>query len=167
GNNSLIANYGKRINRPNFQMLNPFISPLDKFTYYSGNPFLEPVFNHIYELSYQYKSIFSVGLNYTFAKDNISETIQIKDGIYYSQPGNIGKSEFFTMNLNAQSQLFKWWSANIYNEITYAKFKSQLFTENLESSGTYWFFSLNNSFKVNKGWSAEISGSYQTNIVSA
>lgn len=167
GNNSLIANYGKRINRPNFQMLNPFISPLDKFTYYSGNPFLEPVFNHIYELSYQYKSIFSVGLNYTFAKDNISETIQIKDGIYYSQPGNIGKSEFFTMNLNAQSQLFKWWSANIYNEITYAKFKSQLFTENLESSGTYWFFSLNNSFKFNKGWSAEISGSYQTNIVSA
>lgn len=165
GVNSLAANYGKRVNRPYFQMLNPFISPLDKFTYYLGNPFLNPVFTNTYELSYYYKSAFSATFNYSYAKDNITETIQIRDGIYYSQPGNIGKSEYLSLNLNAQLPFFKWWSANVYNEITHAKFQSQLFTEKLESSGTYWIFSLNNSFKFKKGWSAEISGHYQTDIV--
>lgn len=167
GNNSLVINYGKRINRPNFQMLNPFISPLDKFTYYSGNPYLKPVFTNNYELSYRYKSIFSGTLSYTHSKDDITETIQIKDGIYYSQPGNIGKSEFLSANVNAQLDFFKWWSANAYSEILYSKFKSKLFTEDLATSGTFWYFSLNNSLKFEQGWSAEISGTYQTDYVSA
>lgn len=166
-NNSLAINYGKRINRPYFQMLNPFISPLDKFTFYSGNPFLNPVLTDNYELSYIYKNIFSATLNYSYSKDEITETIQIQDGIYYSQPGNIGKSKLFSMNVSAQLSFSEWWSVNAYNEITHAKFKSRLFMDELQSSGTFWVFSLNNSFKFEKGWSAEISGMYQTDIVNA
>ena len=167
GNNQLVANYGRRINRPYFQDLNPFISPLDKFTFYSGNPFLNPSFANNYELSYRYKGMFSTTLSYGSSKDDINETIEINDGIYYSRPGNIGKSEFFSINANLQLTLTQWWSANAYNELTHSKFKSQLYTEELNSSGTFWFFSMNNSFKFNKGWSAELSGTYQTDIVSA
>nr|WP_162128291.1 outer membrane beta-barrel protein [Flavobacterium phycosphaerae] len=58
GNNQLVLNYGRRINRPYFQDLNPFVSPLDKFTFYSGNPFLNPSFANNYELSYRYKGFF-------------------------------------------------------------------------------------------------------------
>ncbi|OBX25130.1 outer membrane beta-barrel family protein [Gelidibacter algens] len=165
--NSLVMNYGKRINRPFFQMLNPFIRPLDKFTFYLGNPFLEPIFTDTYELSYRYKDIFSTTLNYTFSKNDIAETIKIEEGIYFSQPANIGTSEFFTINMNAQLQFFKWWSASAYNEITHAKFKGQLFTEDFTSSGTFWYVSLNNSLKFEKGWSAEISGTYHTDITNA
>ncbi|RZJ30436.1 MAG: TonB-dependent receptor, partial [Flavobacterium sp.] len=46
GNNQLVTSYGKRINRPYYEDLNPFISPLDKFTFYSGNPYLNPSFAH-------------------------------------------------------------------------------------------------------------------------
>lgn len=167
GDNSLVLNYSKRINRPNFQYLNPFVRPLDKFTFYSGNPFLNPSFINNYELSYRYKSTFATTLSYSRFIDDINETIQINDGIYYSQPGNIGTSEFFTFNINAQFNLAKWWSTNAYSDITHAKFNSQLFTEKLVSSGTFWQFTINNSFKWQKGWSAEVSGSYQTDIVNA
>lgn len=167
GNNQLVMNYGRRINRPYFQDLNPFISPLDKFTFYSGNPFLNPSFVSTYELSYRYKGLFSTTVSYGSSKDDINETIEINNGIYYSRPGNIGKIETFSWNANIQLTLAPWWSANAYNEVTYSKYTSKLYTEDLKSSGTYWYFSMNNSFKLQKGWSAEVSGTYQTDIVSA
>ncbi|MFN8275331.1 MAG: TonB-dependent receptor, partial [Flavobacteriaceae bacterium] len=62
GNHLISVNYGRRINRPYFQDLNPFVSPLDKFTFYAGNPYLNPSFANNYELSYRYKGIFSTTL---------------------------------------------------------------------------------------------------------
>lgn len=167
GNNQLVVNYGRRINRPYFQDLNPFISPLDKFTFYSGNPFLNPSFANNYELSYRYKGMLSTTLSYGSSKDDINETIEINDGIYYSRPGNIGKSEFFSLNANLQLPFTRWWSANAYSEVTHTRFKSKLYTEDLNTSGTFWYFSMNNSFKFNNGWSAELSGTYQTDMVSS
>ena len=45
GNHQLGLNYGKRVNRPDYQSLNPFTYPLDRFTFYAGNPFLKPTFS--------------------------------------------------------------------------------------------------------------------------
>jgi hypothetical protein len=167
GDNQLVINYGRRINRPYFQDLNPFVSPLDKFTFYSGNPFLNPSFANNYELSYRYKGIFSTTMSYGSSKDEINETIEINDDIYYSRPGNIGKSEIFSLNMNAEIPFAKWWTANVYTEVTHARYVSELYTEDLRSSGTFWYFMMNNSFKLQKGWSAEVSGTYQTDIVSS
>jgi outer membrane receptor protein involved in Fe transport len=162
GDNQVVANYGKRINRPNYQDLNPFISPLDKYTYYAGNPDLNPSFSDNYEVSYRYKDLFSTALSYENSKDVIDETIEINNGIYFSRPGNIGKSEIYSINVNADIPFNKWWSANVYSELTSLKSKSKLYTENLNSFGTYLHFTMINSFKLPKKWSAEISGAYQT-----
>jgi hypothetical protein len=166
GNNQLVVSYGKRINRPYFQDLNPFISPLDRFTYYVGNPYLNPSFHYNYELSYRYKGYFSATVSYGRSKDDNAETIEINDGIYYSRPGNIGKSENYSFNMTSDIPFFKWWKANFYNEITYSRFNSKLYTEDLNSSGTFWYFSANNSFTFSPNWSGEIGGNYHTDIVS-
>ncbi len=166
GNNLISVSYGKRINRPYFQDLNPFVSPLDKFTFYSGNPYLNPSFTHSYELSYHYKEYFSTTLSYSDLKDDIGETIEINQGIYYSRPGNIGKSKFYSINFTADIPIFKWWKANLYSEVTYSEFKSRLYTEDLNTSGTFWSSSYNNTFIFSKNWSGEIGGNYQTKIIS-
>jgi hypothetical protein len=167
GNNQLVTSYGKRINRPYYEDLNPFISPLDKFTFYTGNPYLSPSFAHNYELSYRYKSYFSTALSYGYTKDNIDETIEINEGIYYSRPGNIGKSYIYSLNVNAEIPFAKWLTTTIYSEVTYSIYKSKLYTEYLNSSGTFWYFSAMNMFKFSKSWSAELSGNYQSDVVSA
>lgn len=167
GNNQLVTNFGKRINRPYFQDLNPFISPLDKFTFYGGNPYLNPSFAYNYEFSYRYKSLFSTTISYAKTKDDINETIEINNEIYYSRPGNIGKSEYYSINFTSDVPINKWWKAIFYSEITYSQFKSKLYTEDLNSSGTFWYFSANNSFTFSEKWSGELSGNYQTDIVSS
>ncbi|HNP32449.1 MAG TPA: outer membrane beta-barrel family protein [Flavobacterium sp.] len=165
GNNQLVLSYGKRINRPYFQDLNPFVSPLDKFTFYSGNPYLNPSFAYNYELSYRYKGLFSTTLSYGDTKDDINETIEINNGIYYSRPGNIGKSQYYSINFTVDTPIYKWWKTNIYSEVTHSVFKSKLYTEDLNTSGTFWSSQINNSFTFSKNWSGELSGNYQTKII--
>ncbi len=166
-NNQLVLSYGKRIDRPYFQDLNPFLSPLDKFTYYSGNPYLDPSFSHNVQFTYSYKSLFSSTVSYSKTKDNINETIEINDGIYYSRPGNIGKSQIFSINVNGDFPITKWYSVNIYSELTNMGFKSKLYTEDLNSNGTFVHFSAQNRFVLGKDWSGEISGNYTSDIESA
>ncbi|HMI06896.1 MAG TPA: outer membrane beta-barrel protein [Flavobacterium sp.] len=166
GSNQLVFSYGRRINRPYFQDLNPFLSPLDKFTFYSGNPYLNPSFAHNFELSYRHKSLFSTTLSYNDTKDNIDETIEINNGIYYSRPGNIGKSQTLSLNVESEFDVTKWYSANVYSEVTNLRYKSQLYTEELNISGTFFFILLNNKFKLSPTWSAELFGRYLSKVES-
>lgn len=167
GNKSLVLSYGKRINRPYYQDLNPFLSPLDKFTFYSGNPFLNPSFGHNVDFSYRYKSIFSTSISYSKSNDEINETIEIRDEIYYSSPGNIGKSQYFSLNVQSDLELTKWFATSLYAEATHTDYKSELYTEGLSSSGTFFSFSSNNRFTIDKKWSAELSGRYTSEITSS
>ncbi|AWA30096.1 hypothetical protein HYN48_08400 [Flavobacterium magnum] len=167
GNNQLVTSYGKRINRPYYQDLNPFLSPLDKFTFYSGNPYLNPSFAHNVELSYRYKGLFSTTLSYGQSDDEINETIEIRDEIYYSRPGNIGKSRYYSLNMQSDFEVAKWFSTSLYAETTRSSYKSDLYTEGLDSKGTFFFFSANNRFTISKSWAAELSGRYNSEITSS
>lgn len=158
GDHQLVANYGKRINRPYYQDLNPFLSPLDKFTFYAGNPYLNPSFAHTVELSYRYKGFFSTTASYNHTKDGIDETLEINNGIYYSRPGNLTKSEYWSLNAESEIPFAKWLSTNVYAEATHLKYASPLYTEYLDAEGTFFYLSANNRFKFGKGWSAEIGG---------
>ena len=54
-NNTFGLSYGRRIERPGYQALNPFQYQIDRYTYQKGNPDLQPQFSHNIELSYNYK----------------------------------------------------------------------------------------------------------------
>ncbi|MBK8667970.1 MAG: outer membrane beta-barrel protein [Saprospiraceae bacterium] len=159
--------FGRRIDRPFFQDLNPFISPLDKFTFYGGNPGLLPTYSNNYSISHSFKNTINTTLNYAKTIDGINETLEIKDGIYYSRPGNISTNHTISLSIDAAIDISKWYRLNFYGEVGHQIFKSALYTEQLNSSGTYWVMSATNSFQMGKGWNADIRGDYQSNIVYA
>ena len=61
-NNVLNLSYSRRIDRPNYQNLNPFRFYLDPYTYQEGNPYLRPQFTNSFQLTHVYKSKFSTTL---------------------------------------------------------------------------------------------------------
>lgn len=164
-NHVLTASYGRRIDRAFYKDLNPFVSPLDQYTFYSGNPFLQPTFAHNASLSYSYKNMFSASFSYGQMNNKIQETIEINQGIYYSRPGNIGSSKVYNFSVESSLPVRKWWTSIFYSEVVYAEYKSKLYTEMLNSKGTYFYANLNNSFQLKKGWSAEITAEYLSNVV--
>jgi outer membrane receptor protein involved in Fe transport len=166
GHHQLGFNYGRRIDRPVFKDLNPFASPLDKYTYYAGNPFLTPTFSNNWTLTYSYKSVFSTNLNYSFTRDAIYETLEIdRNGIYFSRPGNVGKTDVVSLDMNLTAPLSKKISSNLYVSTGYNKYVSKLYTEDLNSGGFYWVVQGTMSFQFKDGWSGEVNGQAQSDFV--
>lgn len=159
--------YGRRIDRPYYQDLNPFLSPLDKFTYYVGNPFLKPSYTNSIEISHTYKSKYTTTLSYSNSKDDVGETIEIVDGIYYSRPANIGRKIVKSITFNGGFDPIGWLNINLYTEVTNIKTTSDFYTGKLNSSGTYVYIGPNARLTLGKGWDGELSGNYRSRLVSA
>lgn len=160
-------NVGRRIERPYYEDLNPFISPLDKFTYYVGNPFLKPAYTTNLELFHVFKNKITTTLSYSNTTDNFDETIEIVEGTYYSRPGNIGRRIVKSLSVNAGFDLAKWLSVQVYTELANIHSKSDFYTGKLDNKGTYVFLSPTFQFKFKHEWSAELSGRYISKVYNA
>ena len=165
GVHQLGLSVGRRINRPDYQSMNPFTYPLDRFTLYSGNPYLQPTFSQSAELSHTFKGRFTTAFEFAYVADVISETIQQENGIFYSRPGNLGQQYAYSLSFNGAFNPAKWWVLQLYTEITMNDFRSNIYGQQLNNKGTYWFLGPTNQFTINKKWSAELSGTYTTSVV--
>ena len=76
--------------------------------------------------------------------------------------GNIGKRNSAGISLSAQVPIKKWWTGIFYSNLNYNKFSGELYGEYLNIEAMNLTFNVNNQFKLNKGWSAELSGWYRT-----
>ncbi len=165
GKHQLGLSVGRRINRPDYQAMNPFTYPMDRFTLYAGNPYLQPSFSQNIEVSHTYKGRFTTAFEFTYMKDVISETIQQENGIFYSRPGNFGQQFSYSLSFNGNFNPTKWWTLQLYTEITRNHFRSTIYGQQLNNSGTFWFLGPTNQFVINKKWSAELSATYTTSVV--
>ena len=78
--NTLSLSYGRRINRPNYQDLNPFIFFLDTLSFRQGNIYLKPQYTNNIELSHAYQGKLITTLSYNNTSDVISQVIKPKEG---------------------------------------------------------------------------------------
>jgi hypothetical protein len=166
GKQSISLNYGRRVDRPYYEDLNPFLSPIDKFTYYTGNPFLKPSYTNNVELSYTWGHI-TTELSYSKTRDAVDETIEIVDGIYYSRPGNIGNTVRKTITVDASFEPAKWFNFHLFGYVQNIHTMSAFYTGTLNTQGTFFFIRPITEFKLGKDWTAQLDGGYQSKITNA
>ncbi|WP_315817230.1 TonB-dependent receptor [Paraflavitalea speifideaquila] len=163
--NQLVFSYGKRIQRPNFGNLNPFISPLDKFTFYVGNPFLQPTIAHALELSHIYKNKITTKLSYEYYDGDINETIELQGHQYYSRPANVGKSQYLGLSVNTTIDPAPWVTINWFGIAQYASFKADLYNNKLDTSRINYITNFNTQFRLGNGWTAELLGLFRSDFL--
>ncbi len=162
GKHQLGLSFSRRIDRPDYQAMNPFTYPLDRFTLYGGNPFLRPTFSGNLEISHTWNSTITTTLRYSRVKDVITETIEQRSPVFYSRPGNIGQQISYGVAINGSYQPAKWWTIQFYTEVMHNRFRAQLGTQLLDNAGTYWHVAPTNQFRLSATWNAELGGMYQT-----
>jgi len=160
GTSSLLLSYGRRINRPYYQDLNPFITLLDQFTEFSGNPFLKPSFASNYQLAWRYKGMLTLAANYNHAADIMNETITQQGGVFISRPGNIGDYKWYAFTVNLQLNPASWWSCNAYVELSRNHYRGVLPDATLNEQSNYIGGNCYNQFTLGGDWSAELSAAY-------
>ena len=162
--NSYVLNYGRRINRPDYEDLNPFITFLDRYTFEQGNPNLQPQFSHNIELSHTYKGFLTTTLNYTRTTDIINEVLEQNTdrNETFVKKANIARQRQYGIAISAGGQIKKWWSGNIYANLYNNFFDGIINGDQVEISATTAQFNASNQFKISKTISAELSGFYRT-----
>jgi iron complex outermembrane receptor protein len=163
-NNSFVLNYGRRIRRPDYQSLNPFINFLDRYTYQQGNPNLKPQFSHNVEFSHSFKGILTTTLNYTRTTDiiqNVIEQNEAKNETFVKR-ANIAKQRQFGVSINASHPVTKWWKSNIYVNAFNNKFEGVVNNVFVTIDATTLMLNGSQQFQFSKTWSGEISGFFRT-----
>ena len=161
--NKLTANYGRRITRPNYQDLNPFIYFLDTLTYRQGNIFLVPQYTNNIELSYSYKSKYIVTANYNHTDDVISQVMRQESALRktYVTPDNVATFKNIGLSITAPVKLAKWWNTNLFTNIYNHHFNGVYDTTGIDIGYTSFMVNITNSFTLGKGLTAELSGFYR------
>ncbi|WP_288882179.1 outer membrane beta-barrel family protein [Pedobacter panaciterrae] len=160
--NKLTLYYGKRIRRPYYQDLNPFIFLLDKFTYFAGNPYIRPEFAHKIDLNFNHNNKLSIDLFYNVTSSMISEVIEQEKGIFISRTGNIGKMHFYGGSVNLNLKAGNWYTLNMYSEAVEIDFSGLPGNDGNTIQSFYFYVNPNNQFNFGRGWSAELSAMYVT-----
>lgn len=151
-NNSLSFSYGKRLDRPYFEFLNPFRIYNNKYQYSEGNPFLQPSYSNNLEINYTYKSNWNNRLYYSKISNGTGGIIFINplDGIQaniilnYLNSENFGLSESYTISHK------EWFQSYNSFDIFYSNSKSSVPYINSNITGVNYNLTTNNNFIFNK-----------------
>lgn len=160
--NQLTVSYSRRIDRPAYQDLNPFEFKLNEYTYMKGNTQLRPQYTNSFGLTHIYKYKLTTTLNYSHVKDifaQIPDTIDKTKGFLTKK--NLATQDVVALNISYPFQ-YKWYSffATLNSNFSHyvadfgggnRKVDQQVFAL------TYY---MQNTFKLGKGWTAELSGLY-------
>ena len=159
--NSFTFRAGRRIDRPSFNKLNPFVFILNKYTLQTGNPFFKPQFTWNLELNHLFKQVLSTSITYNFTKDYMSQYFltDTNSGTVIYTEGNVGKLKNFGASMSLQLSPYEWWSFTaqaVYNH----KIIESVLLRPYRASIHQYAININNQFRFKKGWAAELSGNY-------
>jgi iron complex outermembrane recepter protein len=159
--NQLTASYTRRVNRPNYQDLNPFIYFLDSLSYRKGNPFLLPQFSHNMELSHSYKGRLITTLNYNITNNVISQILKADGDLVFLTADNVARFRNTGIAVTAPVPVTKWWNANIFLNVFNNRYDGVYENKPLHLSYTSFMVNMTQTFSLKKGLTLEMSGFYR------
>ncbi|MEJ7829353.1 MAG: outer membrane beta-barrel family protein, partial [Segetibacter sp.] len=162
--NQINFSYSRRVSRPNYDDLNPFVYFIDSLTYGQGNPYLQPQFTHNIELSHTYNKFLTTTINYTQTNDIITELLKqnTEKKTTYATKENLSSMQQLGLAVTANIPVKKWWNLNLYTNAFNNHFKGVYQQDPIDVNISSFTGNIINSFTIGKGWSAELSGWYRS-----
>ena len=159
--NTVTVSYSRRITRPNYQDLNPFIYFLDSLSYRKGNPFLLPQFTHNIELSHSFKSKLITTLNYNSTNRVISQILKPDGDIVYMTSENVARFRNIGVSITAPIPVTKWWNVNLFTNIYNNHYEGTYENRPLDISYTSFMVNMTQTFTLKQGFTLEMTGFYR------
>ncbi len=160
----LNLSYSRRVDRPDYQDLNPFRYYLDPYIYAEGNPFLQPQLTHSVSLKYLYKSLLSVGLSYAHTEDVMSQVLRQDDStlITYQTQENLSRLDNVGLDISLTIPVTRWWMSNNSINVYHNIYDGEFLDAHLHFGKTAYTFHSMNTFTLPWNMKAELSGYYNS-----
>jgi outer membrane receptor protein involved in Fe transport len=166
--NQLGLSYSRRIDRPQYDDLNPFTYHLDPYTYLIGNPYLKPQYTNNYEFNYTYNKKITLTLGYSRTTDVITQlpgSNQVTKETYIFLD-NLQTQNVYNINLYSPYKITKWWEGDVNATGLYQEFKSEnLEGGNLNRGQVGYQIKVTERLTPISGYKLELTGNYQSALV--
>ncbi|MCX6216910.1 TonB-dependent receptor [Spirosoma sp.] len=162
---ALQVSYSRRVRRPQYNDLSPFMTFSDNRNFFSGNPDLNPEFTNAFEIGhikYVEKGSMSSSIYYRHTTGKIIRIRRVSEqGNSTTRPENLATEDSYGAEFTGSYALYKWWkldgSVNFFRAITNGG--------NLDASyqsDTYsWFTRLSSRFTVMRNTDIQLRGNYE------
>lgn len=159
---SIGINYSRKLNRPSFRSLNPFVFVTDSLYSFQGNPFLLPQFSHNFELTNLINSKISIDLAYNFFNKIITNMVQNDPATKMTRTyiDNFNKFKVFIASATVPLKPVKSWSLTASGRFLRNHYSgiSEGATVDLYSSGI--ILTASNNFTISDLYSADVNFDY-------
>lgn len=162
----LNLNYNRRINRPSFQDMTPYVDYVDSLSAFIGNPGLRPSYSHEAEFSIVYMDFASIEVGYTYEENAITLFVE-KDpnsDAFTAQERNIDYQQSLSLGLNIPYQ-HKWWTTYNGFGMNYNMSQIRLTNTTLIPKKPMFYVYLYNKLAIPKTFDLEITYVYHSSGV--
>ena len=159
--------FSRRIDRPAYQDLNPFEFKINDYTFMRGNTNLKPQYTNSFGITHTYKYKLNTRLNYSHVKDIF---VQLPDTTERSKSlltkSNLATQDIISLNISYPYQ-YKWYSFFVNLNSFYSHYKANVpdvagNIRKVDQDVASVSFFMQNTFKLGKGFTAELSGFYNS-----
>lgn len=179
---SIYLNYSRRVNRPGFMQLLPFVDRSNPGTVNRGNPGLIPEFIDNIEFSYNRNdnkgNNFIASAYYAYTQ-NLTQRItrpltdaearnyNVPLNTLYTQPINIASGATYGLEGTGHLQLLPIWDATVnanffQNQLIIGSSPDPAINSLANTSGFAWFGKVNTNLKLPKNFSLQVNANYES-----
>jgi len=166
-NNLIQLSYGRRITRPTFNQMAPWVLFGDPYTFFTGNANIRPTYTNSVKGDYSYKSyIFS--LQYSHDKDPIlrfQPQLDPETNILVWTTDNIDRRETVSYTITFPFQVYDWWEMQNNFSGNWQLIASETDEETYKRSQFGYQFNTTQTFKLPKKFTLELSGFYMSPVI--
>lgn len=154
-NHRFDLSYTKKIERPRYNMLNPFRQYINDNAYVTGNPNLLPAINHRINLTHTYNRSLSFNVYLFHFNNNTAQLSYVNndDNKLIYADANLDKAMEYGLDISWDTDVTSWWYLSIYFNVLYAEnyFYAVESNNELVKTGRWGTFNtLSNSFTLSK-----------------
>jgi len=161
---SLTFNYGRRINRPDYNVLNPFRNQLSELSIEKGNPNLLPEIVNNVELGYTLKYKYNFKLAFSQTDDKITRLIGPDDSdprAGFTSWDNLTTETVWSASASLPVEIKKWWNAYFNLSTSYINNQANYGEGAIVDVQVLTYSAYQqHSFTLPKGFKGELSGYY-------
>lgn len=155
--------YSRRIQRPNYGNLNPFILYRDPYTWWQGNPYLRPQYTHAFSMTHSFKKTYSFVLGYQLIRDVIAELplldTEKATTVYYI--GNVNDGHNVSLTGIVPIKFSKHWESSNTLVMSYNKFNTVVNQASIANDRIFYMIQSNQTIQLPFDLRAEINGAYR------
>jgi outer membrane receptor protein involved in Fe transport len=163
--NAFQLSYSRRVRRPVYNDLSPYVTFSDERNFFSGNPDLDPEFTDAFELGhikyFEKATLFST-VYFRNTVDKIERIRQVnEDGFSVTAPYNLTGEKSYGVEFSGDYRVKDWWKLDFNANFFHARIDaSNIGVEELRTTYS-WLFRQTSRFTFGEGWDIQVRANYE------